>query len=149
MPSCNPPSLKPLWQIMQAGHDCKLFEAMSVKVTWWPDLKWPGVKNFTHSPKLMCKKAMQRSRRYAQRFLVMRKKRERVVTYTLPLPLGRRFTTEVKQRRCQRYDAKIIGWTRNCLNICPAHCPGGNFVIITWNNQQKCVGCWFKYIVQT
>lgn len=25
MPSCNPPSLKPLWQTLQAGHDCKLF----------------------------------------------------------------------------------------------------------------------------
>ena len=65
MPSSNPPRLKPLWQTLQAGHDWTLFKARSVNLTWSPDLKWPGVNNFTHCPKLMCNKLCQVVQRYA------------------------------------------------------------------------------------
>ena len=54
---------------------------MSVNLTWWPDLKWPGVKYFTHSPKLMCNKLYQAARRYTPRFFSYTQKKTSTFSY--------------------------------------------------------------------
>ena len=41
-----------------------IFWAWSVNLTWWPDLTWPGDKNFAHCPKLMYSRLLQATRRY-------------------------------------------------------------------------------------
>ena len=43
MPSCNPPSLKLLWQTLQAGNDCKLVLRQG-QLTWPGDLTWSAMR---------------------------------------------------------------------------------------------------------
>ena len=64
---------------------------MSVNLTWWPDLKWPGVKNFKHCPKLRCNKLCKAARRYPPRFFKYRYAKNAWGWLNRPpFPLGRR-----------------------------------------------------------
>ena len=90
MPSCNPPSLKPLWQILQAGHDCKLFLRQG-QFKWPGDVTWGDLgSKISHVVQNWCAKSCAKRHGATRRgFIVMRKKkRERVVT--CPPPLGQR-----------------------------------------------------------
>ena len=93
MPTCNPPSLKPLWQTLQTGHDCKLFLGQGeTQLIWLGDLTWSdlGSKSAHIVQNLCVASCTKRGVATRRGFLVMRKKRE---GGNICPPLGRRLIT--------------------------------------------------------
>ena len=75
MPLCNPPSLKPLWQTPQDGHDCKHFLRHG-QLMWPGDLTWSDLgSKISHIVQNWCAKSYAKRCGATRRgFLVMRKK---------------------------------------------------------------------------